>query len=229
MEKKFVFENDYEKILRNEAELFLDNRKGKVLNIACEFNLMPEFLKGLVDPQDVFGAEINEEVVKANPQIRFCNVDRDPLPFADAELDLVLSIWGIEHFETENFFKESRRVLKPRGRIIILTPNIVNPLFFFNKFSKGFAARFYFKYLTDSQYQAHKTHYRFNTAGTIGRTGKRNGLNPKRVIYFGPSFFTKYFEFNRLLEKMVVGIDKAITNPCLGYFKPYIICVLEKE
>ncbi len=229
MEKKFVFEHDYERILRDEAEHFFDNRKGKVLNIACEFNLMPDFLKGLVDPKDVFGAEINEEIVKVNPNVRFCNVDRDPLPFADGELDLILSIWGIEHFQTENVFKESCRALKPGGRVIILTPNIVNPLFLFNKLSKGFAARFYFKYLTDSQYQAHQTHYNFNKAGTVAKAAVKNGLRFKRVIYFGPSFFTKYFEFNRFLEATVVWIDKMITNPVLGCFKPYIICVLEKE
>jgi hypothetical protein len=98
----------------------------------------------------------------------------------------------------------------------------------FNKLTKGWAAKFYFKNLTDSQYQAHHTHYNFNSPLAIGRAAEKNGLKLVKVIYFGPSFYTKYFEFNKLLESAVIAGDRLITNPVLGYIKPYLICVNEK-
>ena len=229
MKRSFVFEKDYNIILRLEAEEALCGKKGKVLNIACEFNLIPDFLKGLVNVGDVYGVEINEEVVKTTPNIRFCDVDRDLFPFDNASMDAVLSICGIEHFQTDNVFKETQRILKETGRMIFITPNVGNPLVLFNKISKGFAARFYFRYLTDSLYQSHDTNYRFNTAGAIQKAAVKQGLRLIKVIYFGPSFFTKYFEFNRFLEVTVVLIDRLITNQILGYFKPYLICVVEKS
>ena len=229
MKKDFIFTHDYNEILLSEVKAILSNKhNSKILNIACEYNLIPEFLKESALDFDVYGVEINEDVVKANPKVRFCNVDESSLPFDSQSFDLILSIWGIEHFQSENIFKEAEKILKMNGHMIFLTPNILNPLFFINKFSKGFASKTYFKYLTDSKYKPHKTHYIFNNERAIEKVAARNGLKLTKITYLGPSFYTKYFEFNKLLKSIVVAIDKCITNPLLGYFKPYLICVLEK-
>jgi len=144
MKKEFVFGHDYNPVLHPEAKAALSGKKGKVLNIACEFDLIPEFLKGLADPRDVYGAEINEEVVKNNPNVRLCDVEQNPLPFEAGTLDLVLSIWGIEHFQSDNIIKETHRVLNAKGQMLLLTPNIVNPLFSFStKSPKGWLQRLF--------------------------------------------------------------------------------------
>jgi SAM-dependent methyltransferase len=228
MKKEFIFEFDYNRILLPESQQALTGRKGTVLNIACEYTLIPDFLKGIVSPENVYGLEINKEIVKNNPQVRYCDVDHDAIPFDNDSLDLILSIWGFEHFQTDNIFKESSRVLNAGGRLIMLTPNIVNPLFLANKLSKGWASEIYFKYLTKSQYKPHETHYNFNKAATIERAARKHGLTLEKTIYFGPSFYTKYFEFNKILESLVIKTDKLITNPVFGYLKPYIICVIKK-
>jgi SAM-dependent methyltransferase len=48
------------------------------------------------------------------------------LPFPDGHFDVVLSLEGIEHIDgQETFLRELRRVLKPGGRLILSTPNML--------------------------------------------------------------------------------------------------------
>lgn len=48
------------------------------------------------------------------------------LPFADASFDVVLSMEGIEHFEHQaGFLRECARVLRPRGWLVLTTPNVL--------------------------------------------------------------------------------------------------------
>lgn len=50
-----------------------------------------------------------------------------PLPFGNATFDTVLSMEGIEHFENQTaFVRECARVLKPDGRLVLTTPNVLH-------------------------------------------------------------------------------------------------------
>lgn len=50
-----------------------------------------------------------------------------PLPFAASSFDVVLSMEGIEHFEDQaGFLRECARVLRPGGRLILTTPNVLH-------------------------------------------------------------------------------------------------------
>lgn len=49
----------------------------------------------------------------------------EPLPFADGELDALVSIDGIEHIERQfDFVRECARSLRSGGRLVLSTPNI---------------------------------------------------------------------------------------------------------
>ena len=53
-----------------------------------------------------------------------CNA---PLPFCAGAFDAVLSREGIEHFEGQaGFVRECARVLRPGGRIVLTTPNVMH-------------------------------------------------------------------------------------------------------
>ena len=53
-----------------------------------------------------------------------CNA---PLPFRTGAFDAVLSREGIEHFEHQaGFVRECARVLRPGGRIVVTTPNVMH-------------------------------------------------------------------------------------------------------
>ncbi|HSP10278.1 MAG TPA: class I SAM-dependent methyltransferase [Candidatus Dormibacteraeota bacterium] len=60
------------------------------------------------------------------------------LPFADASFDLVVCVWVMEHLkEPETMLREVRRVLRPGGHLLLLTPNLRNPLMWLNRLGKA--------------------------------------------------------------------------------------------
>ena len=77
------------------------------------------------------GVDVDEDAGRENPYIdEFVHADLDqPLPFADDCFDLVYANFVVEHLEhPERTFAEWRRVLRPGGRLVLLTSNRANPL-----------------------------------------------------------------------------------------------------
>lgn len=62
----------------------------------------------------------------------------EQLPFAGDSFDLVVSVWVLEHLRSpESVFREVRRVLRPGGHFVFLTPNLRNPLLAFNRLGRA--------------------------------------------------------------------------------------------
>jgi len=63
------------------------------------------------------------------------------LPFAADSFDMVVSVWVLEHLvDPLATFIEVRRVLKPGGHFIFLTPNMRNPLMAINRIGRALPA-----------------------------------------------------------------------------------------
>jgi SAM-dependent methyltransferase len=59
--------------------------------------------------------------------VTVANLNTEPLPFADASFDLVTCTEVVEHLEHyRETLREMYRVLKPAGRLVLTTPNILN-------------------------------------------------------------------------------------------------------
>ncbi|MFH0830911.1 MAG: methyltransferase domain-containing protein [Parcubacteria group bacterium] len=220
---------DYNPLLAEALHGLQLGSKSRVLNIACEEELVPKFLPSSIDPANVYGVEIDEDVIRRNANIKRCDVDREPLPFADNTFELVVSIWGVEHFKTAQVFTEARRVLKPGGRLIFITPNTAHPIFWVNKLLGGMFSRPYFKYVLRTSYNPHETFYRFNRKRAVQRAAQNAGLRLHRLVFFGPSYVIYYFNFSKTAQRLVSWLDRALfTNPILYRFKPYLVGVLQK-
>ncbi len=53
------------------------------------------------------------------------NLDQDPIPEPDGSMDLILASEVIEHLvNPRHVLAEVRRVLRPRGRVLVTVPNV---------------------------------------------------------------------------------------------------------
>ena len=73
---------------------------------------------------DVSGLDREKSQMHADIQVKYANIESEPFPFDDGIFDVVFSKSLIEHlFDPGNFMKECFRILKPGGRIILMTPD----------------------------------------------------------------------------------------------------------
>jgi SAM-dependent methyltransferase len=80
---------------------------------------------------DTAGVDISQNHVAiardAGIDARLCDLNRDPLPFDDAEFDLIFAGEVIEHLvDTDGFLAEVRRCCKPGGHLVLTTPNLAS-------------------------------------------------------------------------------------------------------
>lgn len=102
------------------------------------------------------------------------------LPFANDSFDVVVSVWVLEHLaDPLSTFIEVRRVLRPGGHFVFLTPNLRNPLMVINRIGKALPAlqrrlvpRVYGREETDT----FPVRYRANTERDITACARASGL-----------------------------------------------------
>ncbi len=106
------------------AKRFSVPEKSAVLDVGCGRG---EFLQGFKQlglaayglDMHRFGGPLLDQF-----EIRTANVEHERFPYDDETFDFVFSKSVIEHLHNpENFFKECRRILRPGGRIIVMTPD----------------------------------------------------------------------------------------------------------
>jgi SAM-dependent methyltransferase len=111
------------------CERFHIKQGAKILDVGCGrgdfLNAFKAYgLKAYGVDRDPSGAKCAPDV-----DIQSCDVERSVFPYEDQGFDIVFSKSVIEHLsDAENFMKESYRVLKPGGRIILMTPDWVSTM-----------------------------------------------------------------------------------------------------
>jgi 2-polyprenyl-3-methyl-5-hydroxy-6-metoxy-1,4-benzoquinol methylase len=100
-----------------------------VLDVGCGPGIIASSVKRQFGAE-VFGVDCDSiflELAKAKGVTTYsCNIETDNFPFPDATFDCVLCIEVVEHLaKPENCLKEIARVIKPKGVLILSTPNLV--------------------------------------------------------------------------------------------------------
>ncbi len=100
----------------------------KILDIGCGNGVVSELIVKMGN--EVWGIDENEEALKEAEKrgVKIFEGDLEKsLPFKDVSFDAVWCLRTLEHiFHTEHFLEECRRVLKPKGVLVITADNIVS-------------------------------------------------------------------------------------------------------
>ncbi len=105
----------------------------KLLEIGCGRG---DFLRAFAESGlDCYGTDREKSAVQQSPAMKVTasDLEKEALPYADASFDVVYHKSVLEHFASPNrVMDETKRVLKPGGKCIILTPDweTCMPIFF---------------------------------------------------------------------------------------------------
>lgn len=130
-ESAYLFRKDHQ--LRGDVaieminEVVKKNKKQKLLSIACSVGVIEEKIikeLGLI----VYGIDGAKDALKETKKrgviTKFGDVSKT-LPYKNGYFDFVFAGEIIEHLmDTKSFLNEIHRVLKPKGYLIITTPNL---------------------------------------------------------------------------------------------------------
>lgn len=106
-----------------------ESPNASVLDVGCNDGSFTKEIAKKINTQRIFGLEINKEYAKVACESNNVNVvvadANTPFPFKDNSFDLVISNDLLEHvYSTDNFIKETYRVLREGGYCICSTPNL---------------------------------------------------------------------------------------------------------
>ncbi len=104
--------------------------KPKYLDLGCGDGDLTSKIAEIIEASEVFGIDNDEKaLVKASKRgiVMFkCDLDKHSLPFSDDSFDLITAFEVIEHLANpRNILRESLRILRSGGLLIIETPNAI--------------------------------------------------------------------------------------------------------
>ena len=95
--------------------------KGSLLDVGCSGGTHMRYFaqNGL----DCKGVDLRDENVQGF-EVKGCNIEHEAIPYPDDSFDYVFSKSLLEHVSnTDNFFSNVRRVLRPGGTFVCMTPD----------------------------------------------------------------------------------------------------------
>jgi 2-polyprenyl-3-methyl-5-hydroxy-6-metoxy-1,4-benzoquinol methylase len=125
----------------------------------------------------VTGADIMSKPESIGSDVRWIEADlNEPLPIADASFDGIISTEVIEHLENPHaVFREFRRLLRPRGALVLTTPNQESLRSLLALLTRGHFVNF-----LDGDYPRHITPL---VRTDLRRLCAANGFDPPRFRY----------------------------------------------
>ena len=162
-------------------------------------------------PRLIFGVDMTDEP-RGNGNIdAAARADLAALPFAAETFDIAISSHVAEHLtQPERVFGELARVLKPGGRLLVLTPNKWH---YVTLSAALMPHSFHLKFNQSRGVDAHDifpTVYRANTAQRLRALYERAGLDVERLEQFETE--PEYLAFSTPSYALGVGFERLVNR-----------------
>jgi len=197
------------------------NKRIRILDIGCGTGIYLNFLKemGFV----AYGIDFSIPALKISKQIQ---ASATKIPFKNDTFDFILSAHLIEHLESnkmQEMLNESQRVLKPGGKIFLLTPN-------------GWCLG---KFVLGKDWFKDPSHINIYNPKKIKNVLKKNQFQDIKLTHRIPfnlqkeeqnKFIISYYGLDKLFNKFPILQDLMfffITSTLLAYFRDVIYVTAE--
>jgi len=109
----------------------LNGKVERVVDLGCGNGEITVIFKQKLGAKEVYGVDIDEKAIllaeRRGIKVYRVNLNENKLPFSDEFFDLAVSLEVIEHLiNPDNMLRESYRVLKGGGYLLISTPNLAS-------------------------------------------------------------------------------------------------------
>jgi SAM-dependent methyltransferase len=201
---------------------------ARVLDAGCGRYL--RFCRDLSDTAEMTGIDLERTLETNNNERPFgiCG-DLGHLPFPSGHFDMVISRSVIEHLEyPEKVFDEFQRVLRPGGKVVIITPNKYDYVSVAAALTPYWMHRaLVSKIFRISEDDVFPTLYRANTIGTIRRKLTQAGFAERELDTI--NHYPAYLMFSPVLFRLGVLYERLTSLRFLRSLRGSILCVFEKE
>ena len=200
---------------------------ARLLDAGCGRYL--RFCREFATTANVVGIDLDRAFETTNQQPPYAvRGDVGTLPFASGYFDLIISRSVVEHLEDPpRVFREFARVLRPGGKVIILTPNKYDYVSVFASLTpywlhRALVSRI-FNVPADDVFP---TLYRANTVSAMRRAMAAAGLRECEMDTI--NHYPAYLMFSPVLFRLGVLYERLTSTQLLRMLRGLILCVFEK-
>lgn len=215
-----------DKMLANEIFMNITNF-SRVLDAGCgsDAAVISKYCK---NAGEAIGVDVLTKF-RVPPWVKTYTADLESLPFKDNYFDVIISKDVCEHLSRPfKVFKELRRVLNPKGKIIIVTPNKYSySSVISNMLPTSLKAYFLKKIYKEEAYDNFPTFYRCNTKQSIKKITEKSGLRIEKIVSI--RHYPYYLMFSVILFRLGILYDGMISMFRLNCLKSGFLVVLRKQ
>jgi len=170
------------------------------------------------------GVDLSLDALKRNRVLdRLARAEAHRLPFKDHSFDVILTQWLVEHLERPDLAcAEMARVLRPGGRMLIVTNSVYHPMMFLSAVLPAGLRDRAKKRVFPPEYEedTFTTYYRCNSARRVRRLLSPLSLARVRFKYAGD---VSIFVFSRVVIGLAMLYEKITDLPLLRPMKMHIL------
>lgn len=200
----------------------------RVLDAGCGRYL--KFCRELSPVARVFGIDLETTLETNNEAAPFgVRGDVGHLPFPDQFFDVVISRSVVEHLsEPQKVFSEFARVLRPGGKVVIITPNKYDYVSIAAALTPyHFHRRLVSRIFGVSEDDVFPTLYRANTMAAIRKALRSAGLAELELRTI--NHYPAYLMFSPVLFRIGVLYERMTSLRWFSSLRGLILCVFEKQ